>query len=671
MATITTYKCDRKQLCGYLKKIFIKSGEKEVIKYNDYLTKELNKKRISFDRIQELTDQQATVKWWVSNVMKKYNRDDLRREKVKRENDKTNKLVAYFAGEVIKGTLALADIKSESLREMTKECLEDTPFYVSDSETEKSVIADTVRENEITIKAEENITKEEPAAEVVNPLEAFTSEYVDELLRKYNASYSIAYKGNYNDFNGSNSNSELLSDSRKFKKYISDTIKAEIPGLKFDLACSFRHWYSKKITVTLKVNKADFFKSYADLQKDDSAFSAFEVMRWNLCENNYYNYGGWTSYSAEIGQLIYEKYFMNQNHGIAQLQKTAKDYYMQVIRFIDELIKSYSYDHSDIQSDYFSSGLDHDIKVEIIDKNTEEAEHFKEVFNNAKANDETAILEQYPDYVLSDEVKNAIEEARIQRQKAFEEEQKQREIEKQEQEKAHKLWLAKYEECKKHYSIEGVEDLEHTILYNCTFSHWNKANNLKDVEEFKIKGGLEGGKYGTQAQICKIVDFDSDDAYEFFTNNLLADWDFCNCGGCGHVDLETLKDLDYNECYHMTQEEQDARGIVWVRECVLIRLNGVNKLVVDPEGFSYCRYVGTVEKATVMKPKAEAFDSSAWLSSEDLQLLEECKQSLKFGDSFQIYDFGTQRPKNPNFWEKLGELGKVTKNNMCWGVSRV
>lgn len=54
---------------------------------------------------------------------------------------------------------------------------------------------------------------------------------------------------------------------------------------------------------------------------------------------------------------------------------------------------------------------------------------------------------------------------------------------------------------------------------------------------------------------------------------------------------------DDEKAESMSDAEQIARGIGWIRQCVLIRFNGADMFLVDPEGFPYCRYVGFLPKA--------------------------------------------------------------------------
>lgn len=304
------------------------------------------------------------------------------------------------------------------------------------------------RDNVVTLKLDDIMDIEEPETAkpietkpAANAIENFDANRCEELLQKYHASYTTGHDGIYNDCRGSNEDSELLRDGRKFKKFISDTLKSEIPGLKFEMTCNFRGWYDK-VNLTLKVNKADFFKSYADIQRGEvfsNNWSAFEEMRYSLARM--YNHG-WTTYSQTLGQLIYEEYFMNQDYPACRYQKAIKDNYAEIIRFIDSLLKSFTYDQSSIQTDYFDSGLSYHIDIEIMDKDIEAAQRFKDIFNDATPNNEIEILKHYPDFKMSEDVKKAVEE-QIQKEKDYLEQQRlEEELRKQEEEKREKEWFA-------------------------------------------------------------------------------------------------------------------------------------------------------------------------------------------------------------------------------------
>lgn len=489
---------------------------------------------------------------------------------------------------------------------------------------------------------------------------------LDQLLDKYNARVEQDNEG----WHGLNYLS-MTRDSRTFKSILVNAIKNEFNGIKADVRVSFASTYYHPVTITFKGTKKEMFKPYFDFKEDELYNSILWRRDWKNGAGQNLN-----SWSDKTAKRIFDHYLTNLNHELAEEDEILlTPEYAKAYHFIRCLLDSYSYNHSDIMTDYFDSGFNYQINICADDgfNDYEESKKAYDFFYGVTK--EEQILEKYPLEAGEDEILaqrfQAWQEQRQAEIKHFEEQRAKEQAEREERERVFKAGL---EECKKHYTIREIPDVEEqekNMIYNCSFSHWNKACTLDEVLKNNQDPGLEGGKFGTAAQICKVVNFDNQESFDFLCNHLMYDWDFCNCGGCCHASLETLEELNYEKCYYMSQEEQEARGIVWVRLCVLIQLNGVDKLVIDPEGHSYCRYVGTLEKATKEKPVLEqAFDPETWLSEEDKKQIEDIKTSLQFGDRVDFFDFGAKRPKNPVFWKELEKLGKVTKNEMSWGVCR-
>lgn len=635
------------KVCAHLKNLFTKGGADSVNNYADYINKQSQKKKLSLERIQELNEISLTISWWKENVMKKLDRTSLQVKKHQQESKKEQRLISYFVNNITSGKWTLDDIKSEAYRELVKDYFEASPFGLPQN-NQALVMADKVNEVVKTVKIEPEKPQELT---------------LDELCEKYGA---VIENDDVNGgWSGKNPRKDLLQDSRKFKSYINNILKTEFEGLKYDLRVSFRSSYYP-ISLTIKNPSNEVYKNFYDLEEKDIYNSALWNRYWKNAICNHI-----TTWSGSFSKRLYEHYLTKLNNQFNKYHvddeiKILTPKFEKVIAFMNKLFRSFSYDHSDIMTDYFCSGISWQLDIDPEDKSEDDLTF--EQLNSLRREEE--ILNIYPlepgeDEKMAERLavwnKKCQEEAEALKIKA--------EQERKEYEERERIHHEKMEECKKHYEViiiaEGEQ--ENNILYNCTFSNWNKACNIEEVEEFKISGGLEGGNLGTQAQICKIVNFTSEEAYDFFCHNFMCAWDFCGCGGCGHVDLKTGESLDYNECYHMSNEEHEARGIAWFRECILIQLNGVNKLVVDPEGHNYCRYVGTIEKATTKKPELKEFDPSSWLSTEDKKRLEDIKRDIQFGE-VTFFDFGTDRPKNPNFWNELKKLGTVKIDSCMWSI---
>ena len=209
---------------------------------------------------------------------------------------------------------------------------------------------------------------------------------------------------------------------------------------------------------------------------------------------------------------------------------------------------------------------------------------------------------------------------------------------------------------------------EHQIIRGARFPRFNKPGTLQEVinwlEDKEI--GAEAPEHGTVAAVIRKVNFKNQETLEYFKNMLLEDYSFLACGGCCHVDLVTLEQLDYKECYKMSEEEMNFKGIGWMRECVLIELNGEAQFLVDPEGHTYCRYAGLLPETP---QEAPVIDKTAiYYSPEEKELIKQA-ETLSNNASFTIYDFGAKRSTNKAFWDRLAELGTVKKDKYSWSFS--
>jgi hypothetical protein len=334
--------------------------------------------------------------------------------------------------------------------------------------------------------------------------------------------------------------------------------------------------------------------------------------------------------------------------------------------FIDSLLSSFSYDHSSYMTDYYSYGLQHKVIFSATDAAPaeEQRELYKKI-NSIKNDNE--LLEMFP---LSEE-----EGAEL--QKAFEDWRKKQDEEMEAQRLEAERIKKEYEEeraaTKKMIDLieneaEVTQLEEHQIIRGARFPRFNKPCTIKEVtswlEDKEI--GAEAEKYGTVAAVIRKVNFKNQETLDYFKNMLLEDYSFLGCGGCCHVDLVTLEQLDYKECYKMSEEEMNFKGIGWMRECVLIELNGEAQFLVDPEGHTYCRYAGLLPETPQEAPVIDK--TAVYYSPEEKELINRA-ETLEKDSSFTIYDFGAKRSTNKAFWDRLFELGTVKKEKYSWSFS--
>lgn len=227
----------------------------------------------------------------------------------------------------------------------------------------------------------------------------------ESLYKKYNAYTVDTTNSNYNDINGVNKNSELLNDSRKFKSFISNLLKTEFKGLKFKIECSFRRYYNSYCDITLYIEDP-----FIDYKEAETKFNIYSI---SYLLNNYsylFNLKDTETTKEEIKKFYYNNYFKvdgltNTNHSkhIA-MQYFLKEDVKKLYDFLNALLDSYSYDHNDIMTDYFSYGMQGGISIYDLKYNEEE---INSAYNKAK---NTSIEDIYKLGALTDEEKLYIEE---------------------------------------------------------------------------------------------------------------------------------------------------------------------------------------------------------------------------------------------------------------------
>lgn len=175
------------------------------------------------------------------------------------------------------------------------------------------------------------------------------------------------------------------------------------------------------------------------------------------------------------------------------------------------------------------------------------------------------------------------EEERIRREIEYQQYLKEQE----EKEKAYAIAEAKRnEEIALVESKAKVEECEQFFILKVLFNH----SKLNTVEEYKSLD--KEREYRKTCAVSRKVFLDKE-TYEMFTNNLLCDWTFiAGTGGSDTDDIRIKSMADYN---HMT--EMERKTVDWYNcNCVAIYCDNELKLVVDAQGYSYCRYVGFVDE---------------------------------------------------------------------------
>jgi len=188
-------------------------------------------------------------------------------------------------------------------------------------------------------------------------------------------------------------------------------------------------------------------------------------------------------------------------------------------------------------------------------------------------------------------------------QQAIEDEKrmKQYEIERQESEKQAKAWECKRKESQRLIEEESrlfkLEEKDQTFMNNARWANCNKNSTLKEYQQ-----QCDNFEYYTHdAKVTHIWQFDNWFAWRALTvDGFLTDFDkIKGLGGSETNDPRVNSDEDYRK---MTQEERQT--VKWFNLVILAYFEDMAVLI-DPQGFSYCRYVALFDGYTEGKKAAK------------------------------------------------------------------
>ncbi len=245
----------------------------------------------------------------------------------------------------------------------------------------------------------------------------------------------------------------------------------------------------------------------------------------------------------------------------------AKDsiYFEAVEKYVKAWLWSFNYDNSDSMTDYFDRNFYETIstwdfeETEPTEAQKADLANFDAEAEKAKAEEEKRQEEEYKRYLAEQE----------ERKKEYEERQKIEERQK--------------EEINNHVKVVEIEESEKYIVSGVMVCGCGKEYNIADLEK-------EGTQKEESAIIKKELYFTDENIYNNFCHMFLHDFDFLSgCGGTGTLD-KRVNDDNYRQLNSAQREE--VEWLLW--DCVAVFLNNELKLIIDPEGYSYSRYVNIV-----------------------------------------------------------------------------
>ena len=240
-------------------------------------------------------------------------------------------------------------------------------------------------------------------------------------------------------------------------------------------------------------------------------------------------------------------------------------YFEAVKNYVKEWLWSFNYDNSDSMADYFDRNFYENISTWDFTE-TEPTESQKADLANFDAESQKAQEEE---------------------ERRKEEEYKKYLAEREEKEKAYKEYQkvieAQKEEISSHVKIVDISESKKYILSGTMLCGMGKECNIDELK----KWGEEKEK---SALVKRELHFTNEGVYNNFCNLFLHDFDFLSgCGGTGTLDTRVT-----NENYSKlnSAQRESVKWILW--DCVAVFLNRELKLIIDPEGYSYARYVNIV-----------------------------------------------------------------------------
>lgn len=400
-------------------------------------------------------------------------------------------------------------------------------------------------------------------------------------------------------------------------KFIREDLKKR--GVKGVTVRSDRSGYTTSITVTVKATaedlasieegaeRYDYSRFCIDIEKDlyiDGAWryqKDFETMTEEEKEGLYYKY-----ISEQIAKINSFPRHYNDRRNTWEL---TTEFYNKCLA-VYQIANQWNYDHSDSMTDYFDVGyyLDIDIKHDTIE----------------------------PRATMTEEERKSLEEERKKEREEFEkllQEQEEQRKKDEEESKKYNAWVEESENLI--YNDISINDLdENDQLYisglvggigkECSIDELNESINDNYIH---IQDAL----------ITRVVTFHSVDTFERFNKLYLHDFAFLSSmGGTASEDVR-LEGLDFFNL----NEEQRATIELYSSNCVAIYLDDSLKLVIDPQGYNYARYVYLVDNCTILEAKKELEKQRTESESKDPFYMpapiEEQIKNINIGDQITVW----------------------------------
>lgn len=410
----------------------------------------------------------------------------------------------------------------------------------------------------------------------------------------------------------------------RFDQKPSAEVLEAIKGAGFRWSGKQKMWYAKQSETTIAIanelaKSEGFFIPDEELnQKKNEIYDLWAFTRTEGIENHFEKYHIYDNkeIAAQIRKHLRERFPMckwsvtkdgyNSIHVYLLSSPFAIDSeaVKAIVHYAYEFAQSFNYDNSDSMTDYFDVNF-----YGVYESDIASSYHYEQ----REANVAEYNVEQ--DFLTKKAAFDA--EKREREEREFQERMAQMEVERAESAKR------EAERQRRHEIIESgavVQDANYFVL-GCDTTNTRKEDSVNGYTD-DCGGEYEVKHHRENCKVARNVYFDSA-TYEMFANQLLDDYSFlAGMGGSATDDNRVNCDEDYQR---MSKEERET--VEWYNiECVAIYCDNVLKLVINPEGYNYARYVYFVDKESSI---VKEYNSNKGISDDESEKNKSLAKSIE------------------------------------------
>ena len=410
-------------------------------------------------------------------------------------------------------------------------------------------------------------------------------------------------------------------------------------------------WYAKQ-----NDQRMDFVNSIGDTsevkpsaakerKKTEDTYSLWDMTRTDDIENNFEKFHIYNTkdIAAIIRKHIRERFKMckwsvrSDTNSIdvdllASPWEKDSEEVKAIVHYVYKFAQSYNYDNSDSMTDYFDVNFYGVYESGIVSWK----------YAQTESNDEYRKMSE--DFSERNRQFKKAEDER--REKEIQEYLKQREIEEAESKKMEKI------RSENHDIIESssiVKDVDSYYIIDC---YEPEDRKLDDIREYQGRMETVVAERRGRCEVTREV-YMSKEVYDLFSKQLMDEYTFLDgMGGSRTVDPRVNSMIDFN---YMTPEERDS--VEWFNcNTVAIFCDNELMMVIDPQGYSYARYVYFIDDKSVIDREytepEKIIDKKMIADKEKAKILEDMSTEIIMRNDF---DKEWNMSKSSEYREKVKE----------------